>query len=94
MAVNFYPIPGVNPADPPSPINLVDLGMILKMMVKNPDVRTDMFKDPAATLARLNFQPNDHAIKFFQSMQGVDFDKAANDFVTNHPNPLTGMAEM
>lgn len=76
------------------PINLADLGLILKIMIKNSKVRADMMADPANTLARLNFVVHDGAVKFFTSLKGADFDAAATAFTPSHSDPILGMAEM
>ncbi len=74
-------------------VNLADLGNILKILVKNPTIRTDMFKDPEATLARLNYDAHGDAVQFFASLKGADFHAAAEAFAPAHPDPALGMAE-
>lgn len=95
MAQPLYspPIPGM-PEGAPEPINLSDLGMILKMLIKNPKLRTDMFADPATTIAKLNFVAHPAAVKFFASLKGADFEDAATAFAPSHADPAIGMAEI
>lgn len=95
MALPPYdpPFPGT-PAGAPRPINLADLGLILKMMIKNPALRHDLQSDPAGTLTRLNFVPHDKAVAFIASLKGADFNAAADEFTGAHPDPAIGMAEI
>jgi hypothetical protein len=90
--MELYSLPGV-PAGAPKPINLADLGTILKMLVKNASLRSDMFADPEKTLARLNYDAHGDAVKFFASLKGADFHAASEAFAPAHPDAALGMAE-
>lgn len=87
------PFPGT-PAGRARPINLADLGLILKMLIKHPELRRDMFADPRDTLGRLNYEVHDEAVAFFSSLKGADFDAASEAFAPAHPDPALGMAEI
>ncbi len=91
--MSLYNVAGM-PEGEPKPINLSDLGNILKILVKNPSIRSDMFANPQQTLARLNYEAHGDAVKFFASLSGADFHAAADAFAPAHPDPALGMAEM
>ncbi len=91
--MSLYNVPGM-PEGEAKTINLADLGNILKILVKNPQIRTDMFADPENTLARLNYDAHGDAVKFFASLRGADFHAASDAFAPAHPDPALGMAEM
>ena len=73
--MSLYNVSGMPEGDA-KPINLADLGNILKILVKNPQIRSDMFADPEKTLARLNYDAHGDAVKFFASLRGADFHAA------------------
>lgn len=90
--MSLYNVPGM-PEGEAKVINLADLGNILKILVKNPKIRADMFADPEAALARLNYDAHGDAVKFFASLKSADFHAAAEAFAPAHPDPALGMAE-
>ena len=91
--MSLYNVAGL-PQGEPKPINLADLGNILKIIIKNPQIRSDMFADPEKTLARLNYEAHGDAVKFFASLRGADFHAASDAFAPAHPDPALGMAEV
>ncbi len=90
---HFNPAYPGTPIGKPQEINLKDMGPILTLLIKNPELRKLMFEDVAATLAKLNYVPHDEVVAFFTSLKGADFEAAATAFKPAHPDPSLGMAE-
>jgi hypothetical protein len=88
----LYHVPGVVPGMP-KPIHLVDLRWILGVVITNPAIRADMHADPAATLAKMNYVPNEKAVAFFNSLKSADFDKAVDALINTESSAAFNMGE-
>jgi len=89
---NVPPYPGL-PYHGAQPINLRDMGVILQIMIKDATIRDAMFKDPAATLTSLHYDPGPGVVDFFKTLSAANFSAAAAKFKPAHPDPQFGMAE-